>query len=295
MKPNSVAVSAILCATAALLTAQSPAPPSNPLQRHYREGETLSYRMTGVNEAWHYTIQADGVVKKDPSGIFFEEYAWSNMASDGQPMALAPVTASFRQRITLDPSQNPSPPDLSKVDPRIIGPITDLMTFYADLWLAIKTNQLHHPGDHFYMPYGVPSSWADGNITRIGQSSIDFDMTWQSTDAATQIATLVIRHVPPAKSMVTLPAPWMQTPVAGTPNNWVGVQKTQEGKLSAAVGQEIFTVELKVSLSDGKILSGSMDNIVKTIQRTCTDDALTQCTDPQPHQIERKIAIAIAP
>jgi hypothetical protein len=35
--------------------------------------------MSGVNENWHYTIQADGVVKKDAAGVYFEEFQWSHM------------------------------------------------------------------------------------------------------------------------------------------------------------------------------------------------------------------------
>jgi len=297
MNRKSIPAAVFLLAGTALLAAQSPAPtpapPQSPLHRQYHEGEKLTYFMTGVNEDWHYTIEANGVVKRDPSGAYFEEDQWSDLKSAGQPTPLSPQTADFRQRVTLDPDQNPSMPDLSKVDPKIIGPITDFMTFYADLWIAIKTGQLRKPGDHFYMPYGVPSSWADGTYVRLGQSSIDFDMTWKSTDPAGRTAELEIRHVPPAKSMVTLPAAWMQAPVGDKPNNWVTVQKGQDGKLQASVGEETFDVHLTVNLADGKILAGSMDNVVKTIQRTCDDDALTHCTDPAPHEIHRKIEIEL--
>jgi hypothetical protein len=298
MKLNTLSTLLILAVAApALLNAQAPAPVPAPLQsplhRQYHEGEKLAYRMTGVNDDWHYTIEANGVVKLDPSGAFFEEYQWSDLKSAGQPTPLSPQTADLRQRLTLDPNQNPSMPDLSKVDPKIIGPITDFMTFYADLWIAIKTGQLKAAGDHFYMPYGVPSSWADGTYVRLGQSSIDFDMTWKSTDAAAHTAELEIRHVPPSKSMVTLPAPWMQTQVGDKPSNWVTVQKGRDGKLQASVGEETFDVLLTVSLADGKILAGTMDNVVKTVQRTCDDDALTHCTDPAPHEIHRKIEIEL--
>jgi hypothetical protein len=281
-------------AGAALLAGQAPAPVANPLHRQYREGETLVYRMTGVNENWHYTIQADGVVKKDGAGVYFEEYRWSHMESDGQALKLSDGTAAFRQRITLDPNQNPTMPDLSKVDPRIIGPVTDLMTFYVDLWLPNKLGQLKKAGDHFYFRNPMPaSSWADGKYVLVGESAIDFDMTLKLVDAAAGTAVLVVRHVPPEKTAVQLPAAWMQTPVGDKPNNWVGVQKTQDGKISAAVGQETFTVELKVSLVDGKILSANMDNLVKTVERICEDDALTKCSDAKPHEISRKIDIAL--
>jgi hypothetical protein len=51
---------------------------------------------------------------------------------------------------------------------------------------------------------------------------------------------------------------------------------------------------MTISLVDGKILSATMDNPVKTVVRMCTDAALTQCDPPQPHEILRKIQIVLA-
>ena len=295
MKAKKVATLFFLLSGAAFLVGQSPAPHPSPLHRQYHEGEKLVYRMNGVNEAWKYTIQADGVVKKNSSGEFFEEYRWSKMETAGQPMALSPQTAEFRQRISLDPNQMPSVPDFAKVDLKLIGPITDFMTFYSDLWLAIKVGQLKQVGDHFFLPNGVPNSWADGSHVVLGESAIDFDLTLKSVNTADGSAVLLARHVPPQKPRIKLPATWMQTPVADTANNWVGVSKNQDGTYAAAVGKETFDVEIKVSLTDGKILSASMDNPVQTIERTCSDAALTQCDAPKPHTILRKIEIALQP
>jgi hypothetical protein len=290
MKTASFAL--LLSAFPAFLVAQVPTPAQNPLHRQYHEGEILIYNMTGQNESWHYTIQAQGNVKKDASGAYFEEYRWTNLVSDGQPAALSPGSDSLRQRLSLDPNQNPTPPDLSKADPKLVGPALDFMTFYSDLWLAIKTGQLTHAGDHLYVEVGNPSSWANGSQVILGQSSIDFDLTLKSINQSDHTAVLVVRHVPPAKSQVTLPAVWMQVPVSDTPNNWVEVDKLP-GKFRASVGQETFTDELTISLIDGKILSATMDNPVKTIERMCTDEALTQCDPPQPHEIIRKIQIEL--
>lgn len=276
----------------ALLVAQAASQPQNPLHRQYHDSETLVYNMTGQNESWHYTIQAQGIVKKDEHGAYFEEYRWTNLVSDGQPTALSPDSDSFRQRLSLDPDQSMIPPDLSKADPKLVGPALDFMTFYADLWLANKTGQLVHPGDHFYFKVGNPTSWANGSQVILGQSSIDFDLTLKSVDSSAGIAILIIRHLPPEKSQVTLPAAWMQAPVSDTPNNWVQVIKLP-GKFFASVGQETFTVELTVSVADGKILSATMDNPVRTIARMCTDETLTQCDPPEPHEIIRRIQIVL--
>jgi len=251
--------------------------------------------MTGMNDDWHYSVQADGGVKKNADGIWMEEFRWSNMTSNGQPVALTPASVAFREVLSLDPTRNPSGPDLSNVDPRLVGPVTDLMTFYVDLWLANKIGILRRPGDHFYVPNPMPSSWADGTRVLTGQDHIDFDLTLQSVDAAKHTVLLVVHHVPPAHPNVTFAAAWMQAPVAGTPNNWVEVAKTSAGKFQAGVGKETFDVSITVSTVDGKILAASMENPVVTISRICDDAALTQCTDPKPHTIHRHVEIALAP
>lgn len=269
-------------------------PGQSVLQRHYTEGQSLVYRMTGTNEAWHYTIRAEGTVKRDANGRFFEEYAWSGMESNGQSAPLRADTAEFRQRLTLDPNQMPSVPDLTKVDPKLIGPITDFMTFYTDVWLATKIGNFKKAGDHFYFANPMAaSSWADGTRTVLGESAIDFDMTLKSVDEAAGTAVLEVKHVPPAKQHVKLPAEWMTTPLGERPNNWVGVTKEQDGSYTAAVGEENFVVDVTLSTVDGKVMSAVMDNPVKTIERSCKDAALTDCTPAKPHQIVRKVQIEL--
>ena len=187
------------------LTAQSPPNEHNVLLRSYREGEKLTYHMKGINEDWHYEIRADGIVKKDSDGTYFEEYGWSELISDKQKVVLSPASLEFRQQLTLDPKRNPGLPNLNQVDPRLIGPITDLMTFYSDLWLCVKTGKLAHSGDHFYFKRSTPNSWADGTYTLTGEDSIDFDLTLKEVNRSNNTATVIVRHVPPEKPEIRLP------------------------------------------------------------------------------------------
>jgi hypothetical protein len=267
--------------------------PASPglLARRYQEGEKLSYHMKVVNEKWRYEIQADGVVKRDSAGKYFEEYAWSHMISDGTPVTLSPASSNFRQSVTLAPETLPSVPNLNQVDTKMIGPITDWMTIYSDLWLANKLNTLNHAGDHFYFKSGTANSWADGNYVLLGEDSIDFDFTLKEVNQPQKIATLVVRHVPPEKPEIKIPVDWMRAPVADMPNNWVEVKKTPNGKYLAEVGKETFEVQIKVSLVDGRILSAKIDNPVEAISRECTDAAFSSCTDPVPHHILRQIEV----
>lgn len=279
--------------TPAVLAAQ--AAPASPIARHYREGETLHYHMTAANDAWHYTADATSLVKKSADGSWAEEIGWTAMTSDGQPVTLSPATLNFRMTFSLDPSHMPSGPNLAGLDPRFVGPVTDLMTFYVDDWLFQKIPLFHQAGDHFYVPNPNPASWADGTRVLTGTDAIDFDLHLQSMDAAAHTAVLVVHHVPPAKEALKFPAGWMETPIADTPNNWMEVTKTREGKYQAGAGKETFDVTLTVSTDDGKILSATMDNPVVLSRRICDDAALTQCTKPEPQTIHRHVEIAVAP
>jgi len=288
---KSVALLLILAGVTANLGQEAPA---GLLARRYHDGEKLAYHMKGQNEQWSYQIQASGVVKRDANGRYVEEYAWSNLTSDGAPFKLNDATLKFHQLVSLDPAAPPSIPSLAQVQPILIGPITDFMTFYADLWLAIRTGKLNHAGDHFYQKQGTPASWADGNYTVLGEDSIDFDMTLTEITESNNMATLLVRHVPPEQPQVKLTAAWMREPVGDTPNNWVNVTK-RGAKYVAEAGQETFDVEMKVSLADGRILWGSLHNPVKARQRECVDAALTDCGDSKSHDILRHIEISLEP
>jgi hypothetical protein len=276
-------------------------PPSQKLlSRHYEEGEKLSYHMKATNQDRHgtlrYEIQANGVVKKNAPGQFVEEFAWSNLVVNDKATALSAASADFRQPLSLSPGYTLSIPNLSQVDPILIGPITDLLTFYADMTVAAGQGTLTHPGDHFYFKHADPNSWADGNYALIGEDSIDFDVTLTDVNAADKVATIEVRHVPPPQPEVKLPVAWMRVPVADTSNNWVEVtknfaSKSAADKYVASVGKETFDVQIKISLINGQIISGSIDNPLEVLERDCADEALTTCGDPVRYKIRRQIEI----
>jgi hypothetical protein len=261
------------------------------LTRKYRDGEKLIYLMKGTDNGVRYEVQARGVVKRDAQGRFIEEYAWSNLVRNGVPVTLPASNGDFRQTLSLEPEHIPAIPNLSQV-PRLIGPITDMLTFYADLWLTIREAKLSRIGDHFFQEANMASSWADGVYVILGESAIDFDITLTDIDKASQTATLLVRHIPPKSSHVKLPAPWMVERVADTANNWVSVRKNSDMYV-AAVGKETFEVRMIIRLADGVILSGTLDNVVETRERDCKDAALLDCGETRPRRIRREIQISL--
>ena len=243
--------------------------------RRYVEGETLTYLMRGLNEDWRYEIRGNSVAKKDPTGAFFEEYQWSNLVSN-QGKTLSPAGLTFRHELSLDPKHKMVFPNLARATPVLIGPVTDMLTFYADALMILADPTFSHVGDHKYVKWGGPNSWADGTYVVLGQDSIDFDISLTKIDRDAKTFTLTVRHVPPPQQVVKLPAEWMRAPVGDALNNWVEVKK-DGGEYVAAVGKETFDVEMTLSLVDGKILSGKLDNTVDQVFRKCSDEKLEKC------------------
>ncbi len=246
--------------------------------------------MEGVNQGRlktvRYQAEATAEVERNGAGVFLEPLQWTALTVDGALVPLTRASLEFQENLSLAPGFKLAVPDLSHVQPMLIGPIVDLLTFYADVQLAMRQTGLRHAGDHIFIPYGKPNSWADGANTLFGQDAVDFRITLAARDA--KRATLVVRHVPPSTERLTFPAAWMSTPIGDAPNNWAEVQKGANGKYQAEVGQETFAVTIELD-SLGRILSAAMDNPVRVVERDCEDRALTQCGPQTHYRIRRQI------
>lgn len=263
------------------------------LAGNYVEGEKTTYVMRGVNGNWKYKVRAAGIVKKDAQGQWEEQFAWSHLVSNGVPARLGRAGVRFRQVISLDPGKPVTLPNLRAVPPILIGPITDLATFYVDLWLARRLgSKLARAGDHAYVKVGRPVSWADGKKVILGDTAVDFDLRLLKVDRATRTATLLVRHVPPAELRVPLPAAWMREAVSAPADNWVQVERSRGG-YEAAAGKETFAVQMEVSLANGEIVTATLENRVEAEERECRDAALTNCGQPRPLEIRRRVEISL--
>ncbi|HMK37891.1 MAG TPA: hypothetical protein VK569_01030, partial [Bacteroidota bacterium] len=227
------------------------------LIRRYRPGEKILYRISatdqGRNGVTHYEARATGEVKRDSAGIFYEEFAWSDLKINDERIVLPPSSLNFRQRLSLSPAYRPGIPDVRRLHPALVGPVVDLLAFYADVQLAMREPGLTQTGDHVYVNDGNPNSWADGSRVLTGEDAIDFDITLTDVNLADSVVTLGVRHVPPARPAISPGASWMQAPPGGSPNNWVQVSRSDSGGFIAAVGRESFESSIRMSLEDGRI------------------------------------------
>ncbi len=145
-----VCLTPVLAQMAPTTTVEQAATGVGTLQRRYVEGAISHYVMTGNNDGWQYTIHATDVVKRDANGRYYEEIHWSNLTSNAQ-QALTAASLALGQIVSLDdPVSYMKVPDLAAVQPLLIGPITDTLTLYSDLLLAMQA-KLVQPGQTAYV------------------------------------------------------------------------------------------------------------------------------------------------
>ncbi|OGR95879.1 MAG: hypothetical protein A2016_10890 [Elusimicrobia bacterium GWF2_62_30] len=265
-----------------------------PIHRSYTEGEVFKYRLTleysetaGKDSV---TISdGEGAVKKGADGVFYEEWKWTGTSRDGSAAVLTADALSSRQFLSLDPGYKLSIPDLSKAY-QLIEPITDTLTFYADVQLAARKGLLLKAGEQLYVEHGRPNSWAGGPTLK-GYDCIDFDLTVTEVDRKAGTATLKALHVPPAHGCAEAPAPWLGVPVAATANNWYQVRRQPDGTYAAGAAKEIFDDVIRLSLADGRILSATQYNELTGESRACRDEQLTDCGAPEKFKIVRKLSL----
>ena len=243
------------------------------------------------NRTLRYSARAQGLVRREAAG-FYEEYEWTDLEVDGNPIAFPPENQAFRQRLSLSPESPTQIPNWSQVHPSLVGPIFDLLNFYADIALAARMPGLAKSGDHAFWGHNRSHSWADGRAILVGEDAIDFDVTLRELNAADKTATLVVRHIPPTDPAINMTAAWMRPPVtASASNNWTQLVRDPPGRYTASVGAETITVTLVIDLADGKPLSGTMENAIEVRERECEDVAATRCGEPVRYRITRIVQL----
>ncbi len=275
----------------------SPAVPSVPsgMARRYTEGEVMKYRLeldySGSGEPGSVEISSAVItVNKTPDNVFYESIQWTGKSENGAEVRLSTESLEFRQKVSLDPGFKLAIPDLSQVLP-LIEPVVDTLTFYADVQLAVRKGVSPEAGQHLYVAHGMPNSWAGGPVM-VGRDCVDFDITVTDVDAVNNWALLQVLHLPPPGGCGVPPAPWMRTPDTETPNNWYQVRKEADGSYTAGAAVETFDDEIKISLTDGRILSASQVNPLSGEKRVCKDAELTDCGQPQKFSINRRLVLS---
>jgi hypothetical protein len=181
-------------------------------------------------------------------------------------------------------------PSLQGLDSAAVGMVTDLHTFLVAVSPHAGVNHLRRVGDVYVNPEPTIGSWSNESTMPVGQDCIQ--ITMKLVELAADTATIETSFEPPAKSCLTMRAPWMEKPVAeGTgPNNFQQVRKGEDG-FSPMWGRERFVVRSVVRRSDGKIMKATMDNELTLWTRVQCDETLSNCAGEAPVNLRRSLEL----
>lgn len=261
--------------------------------RHYVPGQVARYAYTedetqtaGGQTTTSTTTAADRVASYVHRGTGGEQVRWVALTVDGTDMTAA--ARSFpAYDLSLDPraADGLTVPDTSAV-PGLVGPVTDLTTFYVPLSAQAGIGALHRPGQSETAPTLLSGNFASAAMP-VGQDLLQ--LTTTLTSLTRRQATLTSDFVPPPAGGLTVTAPFMDSPVCGTtPNNFEEVQQSGTAFL-ALWGCEQFTATTVADRASGRIVSASLSNPLQLSAMECQDAALTQCTDIGPVTLQRTV------
>ncbi|MGH9657136.1 MAG: hypothetical protein ACRD96_01255 [Bryobacteraceae bacterium] len=219
------------------------------------------------------------VVVRD--GIPRERVRWTGLVgSDGVDYGEA-----ARKAGTMELSLHPAGPlELVKPagNPRMVGPVTDLYTFFFAVSPRAGVTRAEGPGDVYVRPEPVMGDWSDGEQFLIGQDRTEVRIKLVSREPRLVYETA---FVPPAAGGLEMARDWMREPVCGpAPNNFQMVRRQGE-QFVVLWGCEEFTT--RTEMDSGRIERATMNNVLRWRMRVCMDRELGRCFD-QPNLSRRR-------
>lgn len=178
-------------------------------------------------------------------------------------------------------------PDLGTIDPRLVEPVTDVITFFVAVSSGAGIANVQRAGDRYALPTPVVGRWAHGKETPVGEDCIAVSIMLREITSET--ATYVTAFEPPTERCLTPALPVMEAPIGQGPNNFQQVMVSAVDR-AAMWGREQFVVTTVVRRSDGTILEATMDNqLVLRTRLGCADETLQRCQMEVPMRLQRKL------
>jgi hypothetical protein len=253
--------------------------------RSYRDGESFSYEMT--TRAFHngQLTGATRAISVHSVNANTETIRWVSLIEsevDHTDIAqqVAPYTVSLAEGGSLD---------LPPLDfPAMTGSITDLHTFYVAVSERLGLSGLTAVGDSTVSD-ALIGDWADGEDILLGKDCTRATLTLIERTADT--ATLEARFTPPSEPCFEPAYDWMSERIdASLPNNFQQVRVNGEQRM-AMWGLEQFSVRVVIDRDSGRILSGTLENLLQlTIRGGCTAE-LSNCQFETPMEIRRHVEL----
>lgn len=274
--------------------------PSRPYRyvRRYEPGRRFRYRQ----ETRHWTNSKLDSVHVATShhevlrgAVARERVRWEDLEvtrGDKTASQTALAAAIEPYEISLHPDGSLALPPLR--EPAMVGPISDLTTFYVAISPSIGIDTLTKVGDEHVMPEAVRGVWTVLPHTPLGEDCIVPRVKITHLDVNT--VTFHTAFEPPSTPCLEPLGPWMREPVDGTrPNNFRQVTADPSGTRIVMWGREAFTTECRVERPSGRILVASMENTLTLKVRVGCDATLESCAGEFPTTIRRTVKLKLLP
>ena len=182
-------------------------------------------------------------------------------------------------------------PDIAGWDMAVVGPVTDLLTFFVAISPQAGIDSVSQVGQTCVLPEAPVASWANGESIPVGQDCIQISVTLKEIHEDT--AVFETRFMPPEEAGLEMLKPWMdESVVAGTPNNFQ--QQMSMGDAAAVMwGREEFVVTSTVRRADGMLLSATMSNELQLKMKIGCSSELESCKHEIPLHIRRELSLEL--
>ena len=187
--------------------------------------------------------------------------------------------------------------DLPPLDePRMLGMITDLNTFFVAVSPAIGVEGLHESGDSHVLDEPARGIWTNGRNIVLGQDCIRTRIELVEIDRKKETVRFRTSFMPPDVPCLELARPWMTKAASDDkPNNFQQITLNEQGKHTVIWGIEEFTITSEVSYEDGKVRNARMDNNLLIFAKIgCTEDLETCIVEiPATIHIKRVLELTL--
>ena len=269
-------------------------------QRVYSPGKEYRYRMVRSyfeNGKFKREEVAESihVVAKEPP--LSERIAFDRLSrtQDGKTDDLSEAIAKFPAwDVSLSPTDGGvglALPDILGWDMAVVGPVTDLLTFWVAISPQAGIDKVSKVGQSYVLPEAPVASWANGVDIPVGQDCIQISITLKELGEST--AVFETRFMPPEEASLKMLKSWMdESVVEGTPNNFQ--QQMSMGEAAMVMwGREYFVVTSTVRRADGMLLSATMSNELQLKMKIGCSSELQACKHEVPLHIRRELSLEL--
>jgi hypothetical protein len=264
--------------------------------RQYKAGDTYKYRLTTTIDRANFKTTIIAVSEHqvvNDSGILAEEIKWRSLTEKNDHHKDRHLDSVARQvkpyRISLSPEGKVLLPKLTI--PSMVGPVTDLNTFFVAIAPASGAHKLSDSNPVFKNGAVREGNFADSVKILYGRDCIEVSQHFISTDKKYTI--IRTDFTPPDSFCLTPLIDTIATKMFDKPNNFQMLQIEPGGRKNLYWGVETFSITSKIDNRTGAIVDATMENTLTLRIRAHISADLKTYVSEIPFLIKRSMHLEL--